>query len=241
MSAEKDQEAYRFFGRRKGHALSARREALVRDVLPGLRVTPPKQGLLDPRTLFDAPMARVHLEIGFGGGEHLAAQAKGNPEDGFIGCEVFLNGVASLVSQVADQEIGNVRIRDEDARPLLAAMAPASVDRIYVLFPDPWPKYRHRDRRMIQTESLDRFADMLKDGGELRVASDQMFYIAWTLERVIGRPDFEWLAERPGDWREPPADWVRTRYERKALAKGDHPAYLRFRRRPRDDGGQSRS
>ena len=221
---------YRFYGRRKGHALSPRRERLIDDVLPPIRVSVPDTGEIDPRRLFPDPVERMHLEIGFGGGEHLAAQAAAYPHDGFIGCEVFLNGVASLVSQVAESGLRNIRVRDEDARPLLDHMAPDSIDRIYVLFPDPWPKFRHRDRRMIQTESLDRFAAMLKPGGELRIASDQMFYIAWSLERTLAHPAFTWIAERPSDWRMPPVDWCQTRYEQKAIAKGDFPAYLRFRR-----------
>jgi len=225
------QDGYRFFGRRKGHSLSAKRAALLADVLPDVRVPLPATGILDPRTLFAGAVDRVHLEIGFGGGEHLAGQAEAHPGDGFVGCEVFLNGVASLVDRIAERNLGNIRIHDEDARPLLDRLAPASLDRVYVLFPDPWPKQRHRDRRMIQTAMLDRFAALLKPGGELRVASDQMFYIAWTLERALAHPAFDWCAEGPADWRRPPDDWVATRYEKKAIGKGDSPAYLRFRRR----------
>jgi len=219
----------RSFGRRQGKKLSPARERLMATLLPKIAVDPEK---LAPDQ-FAPDIHSLWLEIGFGGGEHLAAQAAKNPNVGIVGCEPFIDGVAKLLAQVDQAKLKNVRIHGDDARQIFPCFQDGAVDRVFVLFPDPWPKSRHHKRRFIQTEVLDSFARMLKDGGELRVASDHMGYVRWTLAHVMAHPDFEWLADRPSDWRTPPQDWIRTRYEEKALAKGDACVYLCFRRKAR--------
>ncbi|MBB4284664.1 tRNA (guanosine(46)-N7)-methyltransferase TrmB [Roseospira goensis] len=227
-------EDVRFYGRRKGKPLRAGRQAAMDRVLPALAIPAPAEGeSLDPRTLFPRPPRAVWLEIGFGGGEHLAAQAAAHPDVGFVGGEVFEYGVAKLVAAVDDAGLTNVRIWPDDMRPLLAHLPDACLERIFVLFPDPWPKSRHAKRRLIAPRRLDLFARLLTDGGLLRVASDDPGYVRWTLRHATAHPAFEWTARRPADWRAPPADHVQTRYEAKALAAGRPPAYLDFRRRPR--------
>jgi len=177
---------------------------------------------------------RVWLEIGFGGGEHLAAQAKIYPDIGFIGCEPFINGVAKLLAAIRDDNLKNIRICDDDARPLLDAMDGDCIERAFILYSDPWPKKRHNKRRFIVKENLDRLARVMKDGAQLHFASDHMDFVSWSLQHLIAHPDFAWQARSARDWRMPPADWVPTRYEEKALARGERPAYLLFTRLPRN-------
>jgi tRNA (guanine-N7-)-methyltransferase len=202
-------------------------------LLPRLAARIPASGSLDPGILFDAAPRSIWLEIGFGGGEHLAQQAERHPTAGFIGCEVFENGIVKLLAQIEQWRLDNIRIFADDARLLIAALPPASIDRVFILFPDPWPKRRHHKRRLLSRETLDRLAEIMADGAELRVATDDGDYLCWILERLPGHPAFGWLARRPGDWRERPADWPPTRYEEKARAAGRSPVFLRFRRRPR--------
>lgn len=219
-------------GRRHGRRLRPGRQRLMEELLPRLTVAAPAPGIrLDPAALFGKPPAALWLEIGFGGGEHLAAQALRHPEIGIIGSEVFVNGVAAFLSRAARDGIGNVRLWPEDARLLLDALPDGCLDRVFLLFPDPWPKRRHADRRFIGPENLARLARVLKPGGELRVASDDPGYAAWTLMHLRRSPDFRWCAARAQDWRDPPADWAPTRYEAKAIAAGRRPVYLRFLRR----------
>jgi tRNA (guanine-N7-)-methyltransferase len=201
------------------------------ELLPQLAVSLPASGVLDLRTLFGATQAPVWLEIGFGGGEHLAWQAEAHPGMGLIGCEVFENGIAKLLAQIQRRALDNIRIFPDDARLLLAALPPASIDRVFVLFPDPWPKRRHHERRLASRQTLDRLADIMTDSAELRLATDDAGYFAWMLERLTAHPAFEWLARRPGDWRQRPRDWPPTRYEAKARAAGRTPYFLRARRR----------
>jgi tRNA (guanine-N7-)-methyltransferase len=193
----------------------------------------PETGRLDPAALFAVRPRGVWLEIGFGGGEHLAAQAESRPEIGIIGCEVFENGIAKLVAAAAERELANVRIFADDARLLLGALPPASIERVFILFTDPWPKLRHHKRRIISRASLDRLAEIMSPGAELRLATDDPGYLRWMLELATVHPAFEWQARRPADWRERPPDWPPTRYEEKARAAGRTPAFLRFTRRPR--------
>ena len=200
-------------------------------MLPQLAIALPQQGLLDPAALFPQPPARVWLEIGFGGGEHLAAQAEAGPDIGFIGCEVYENGVARLVGEVARRGLGNIRILADDARLLLDRLKPASIGRAFILFPDPWPKQRHHKRRLVAPATLDRLAAILEPGAELRLATDDPDYLVSMLELLTDHPDFVWLARRPADWRERPPDWPPTRYEEKARAAGRPPVFLRFVRR----------
>lgn len=227
-----------YYGRRKGKPLTAARQAVVDELLPRLRIARPAPGeTADPRRWFSAPVDAVWLEVGFGGGEHLATQAERHPRVGIVGAEVFVNGVASLVRHVAAKSLGNVRIFDDDVRLLLPALPGAALGRVFVLFPDPWPKARHAKRRFIGPGTLDRLAELMADGAELRVASDHPVYVRWVLEHVPVHPAFAWPVESAADWRAPPADHVATRYEAKARAEGRIPHFFRFFRRPRPAGG----
>jgi len=226
--------AERFHGRRHGRRLRPGRQRLLDSLLPRLAVRlPAAGGSLDPAALFARPVGDVWLEIGFGAGEHLAAQALRHPELGFIGCEPYVNGVAALLARLEAGGIGNARIFADDARTLLPHLTGASLGRIYVLFADPWPKARHHGRRFIQPETLDALARLLKDGGELRFASDDIDYVRWTIACALAHPAFVWTWECGRDWHRPPADWLPTRYETKALAAGGRCIYLSFRRRSR--------
>jgi tRNA (guanine-N7-)-methyltransferase len=206
------------------------RQLLQHELLPRLAIILPETGLLDPAALFPTPPPEVWLEIGFGGGEHLAEQAERHPEIGFIGSEVFENGVARLVGEVSRRGLGNLRIFADDARLLLDRLPPNSLGRVFVLFPDPWPKLRHHKRRLVAPATLDRLAEVMRPGAELRLATDDPGYLLWMLEHVTAHPAFTWLARGPADWRERPADWPPTRYEEKACAAGRTPAFLRFAR-----------
>jgi len=221
------------YGRRRGRPLHRGQQALVDTLLPRLAVTLPAAGVLDPSALFDPRPEEVWLEIGFGSGEHLAVQAAAHPAIGLIGCEVFENGIAKLLADVQRRALANVRILTDDARLLIAALPPASIGRVFILFPDPWPKQRHHKRRIVAEETLDALAAIMTDGAELRLATDDLDYLAWMLARVPVHPAFAWLADRPSDWRIRPADWPATRYEAKAIAAGRQPYFLRLRRCPR--------
>jgi tRNA (guanine-N7-)-methyltransferase len=229
--AEKQRQAFQFYGRRKGRPLRKGRQSLFDELLPRITVPLSEGAVLDPARLFASKRRAVWLEIGFGGGEHLAHQAASNPDIGFIGCEVFESGIASGLSHVADRKLENVRFHPEDARTLLAALKPRSLERVFLLFPDPWPKRRHAQRRFVNRGNLDRLAELLQDGGELRICSDDPTYIEWTLQHVPMHPAFQWLAESPADWLERPADAIETRYEKKAREAGRVPHFFRFRRR----------
>lgn len=220
------------YGRRVGRPLRPGQKALIETVLPSIEVAlPAGDAALDPASLFGAAITEVWLEIGFGAGEHLAWQAAANPDAGFIGCEPFLNGVARLLGHLQERRLDNVRVLKDDARLLLGRLEPGSIGRVYILFPDPWPKARHARRRMIGPETLDQLARVLRPGAELRFASDDPVCLSWSLAHLVRHPAFEWQARGPRDWRGRPPDWPATRYEAKALAAGRRPAYLRFVRR----------
>lgn len=201
---------------------------LLADVLPRLVV--PAEGPLQPLSLFAARVHSVRVEIGFGGGEHLAREALANPEIGFIGCEPFVNGVAKLLAQVEQHRLANVRVHSGDAREVLSRLAPASIDRVDLLYPDPWPKRRQRKRRFVSDETLALVAACLTPGAVLRFASDIDDYTGWTLAHVLRNAQFRWTVARPSDWREPWAGWQPTRYEQKARREGRDSAYLTFTR-----------
>ena len=203
----------RSYGRLKSRPIKPRQAALMDTLLPSLRAP---QAPFEPRALM-AGAAEAWLEIGFGGGEHLAAQAAKRPDVLFIGAEPFQNGVASGLRHIAEAALTNVRVHDGDARELLARIPDASLERIFVLFPDPWPKARHHKRRLLQRDTAAELARVLKPGGRLRFASDWADYVDWTLVRLAGSPAFRWTAERADDWRKPPSDHVTTRYEEKRL------------------------
>lgn len=217
--------ALRSYGRIKSRPIKPRQAGLMDSLLPRLTMA---EGPLDPRAL--APDAgEVWLEIGFGGGEHMAAQAARRPDVLLLGAEPFLNGIASALRHIDEQGLANVRLKPGDARELLAQLPDASLDRVFILFPDPWPKARHKKRRLIQADTVAELARVLKLGGRLRFATDWADYAAWTLQRLIAAPAFRWTAERADDWRRPPADHITTRYEQKRL--GDcAPIFLDFER-----------
>jgi tRNA (guanine-N7-)-methyltransferase len=221
------------YGRRRGRRLRTSQQALLETLLPSLAIDARSAEPIEPRGLFGGDTRALWLEIGFGGGEHLAAQAAAHPDIGFIGCEPFVNGVVSLLAQIKARELRNVRLWPGDARALVARLPAQAVQRAFILFPDPWPKLRHHKRRLIAAPFLDALARVLAPGAELRVATDDRDYLVWILERLTGHPAFRWTAQSAADWRDRPADWPPTRYEQKAVAAGRRPTYLRFVR----DGG----
>ncbi|MFL5296609.1 MAG: tRNA (guanosine(46)-N7)-methyltransferase TrmB [Phenylobacterium sp.] len=213
----------RSYGRLKSRPIKPRQAALMETLLPAVR---PPIGPFDPHTLAPAA-AEVWLEIGFGGGEHMAAQAELKPDVLILGAEPFQNGVASALRHLDERALGNVRIHDGDARELMARLPDASLDRAFILFPDPWPKGRHKKRRFVQPETVAELARLLKPGAGLRFASDWADYVDWSLLRILANAAFRWTAERAEDWRLAPADHVTTRYEEKRL--GDcAPVFLDF-------------
>ena len=216
----------RFYGRRKGRPLRKGQQQLIDEALPRLAIDLPTSGKVDLQSLFPHKPGAIWLEIGFGGGEHLAQQARDNPDVGIIGCEVFLNGIATLLAQARDRD--NIRLYPEDARDLIDALPDQCLARVFLLFPDPWPKRRHAARRFIQPENLDMLARLMKPGAEFRFASDDPTYIGWGLAHLVRHPAFAWTAEAPGDWRQRTPDWPATRYEAKALREGRAPAFFRF-------------
>ncbi|MEZ5994360.1 MAG: tRNA (guanosine(46)-N7)-methyltransferase TrmB [Hyphomonadaceae bacterium] len=214
----------RSYGRIKARTLKPRQAGLMESLLPHLAV--PEAGPIDPGSLAP-PQGPLVLEIGFGGGEHLVAQAQARPDARFIGVEPFVNGVASCLRHIEESGVTNVRLHMGDARDVLARLPDASLDLVYILFPDPWPKARHHKRRLIQPAVLERLARVLKPGGEVRFATDWANYAAWALEAFVRDARFAWPAERAADWRAPWPGHVTTRYEAKRL--GDcAPVWLRF-------------
>ncbi|MGE0061698.1 MAG: tRNA (guanosine(46)-N(7))-methyltransferase TrmB [Xanthobacteraceae bacterium] len=220
-----------FFGRRKGHPLRRHQAGLFGTLLPRVAVDLDKPAPADLRTLFPAATVDCRLEIGFGGAEHLAAQAQAHPSTGFIGSDGFENAIAKALAYVEQHALANVRLHHGDAVHLLEWLPAASLARVDLLYPDPWPKRRHWKRRFVQDESLALIARTIRSGGEMRFATDIPDYAAWTLARILRSPDFEWTAETADDWRKPWGGFVRTRYEAKAIREGRTPAYFIFRRK----------
>jgi len=232
-------------GRRRGKKLRAGQQSLLGTLLPRLALDLPAEPTVTPDNdvaesaakidlarAFGGtlPAAGVWLEVGFGAGEHLVWQAEHHPDVGLIGCEPFINGVAKCLAHIERTGVGNVRLFTDDARFVMAALPAGSLSRAFVLFPDPWPKTRHHKRRFVQRDNLDVLARLMIPGAELRLATDDPSYLPWMVEHACTHPAFEWLAERPADWRNRPDDWPPTRYEQKMLA-GHKPVFLRFRRR----------
>ena len=220
----------RIYGRRQSHRIRPARKRLLEERLPELQIRIPDDGSTIDLGEVQNPRCSQHwLEIGFGGGEHLAAQAAANADALLIGCEPYVNGVARLLSLIEGRD--NVRVVIDDARLLLKALPSASLEKIFVLFPDPWPKVRHQKRRIVNPETLADMARVLRPGGELRLATDIMSYARPMLFSTLADGHFDWLAERPADWRERPDDWPGTRYEEKARKAGRAPVFFKFRRK----------
>jgi tRNA (guanine-N7-)-methyltransferase len=218
-----------FFGRRKGHPLRERQAALMDTLLPRLRLDLSAPAPIDPRALFNNVDA-VRLESGFGGGEHLIAEAAQHPRLGFIGIEPFVNGMAKALAAIDERKLENIRLHHGDATDVLAWLPAASLVRFDLLYPDPWPKRRHWKRRFVQDASVAAIARIVRPGGEFRFASDIPDYVAWTLMRLIRSPHFTWTAEQADDWRRPWPGFTSTRYEAKAKREGRVPCYLIFKR-----------
>jgi tRNA (guanine-N7-)-methyltransferase len=222
-----------FYGRFKGKSLRPAQERYLDEDLPRLSLPGvawednPERLPLDIGALFGG--RDLWLEIGFGGGEHLVRQAEANPDVALIGCEPYINGVAMLLGKLREANAANVRLHPGDARDLLDVIPAGALKRVFLLYPDPWPKARHHRRRFVTAEHLEPLYRAMAPGAELRVATDIPDYVRQTLEEVP-RAGFEWLAERPDDWRRPWSDWQSTRYEEKALREGRRPHYLTFRR-----------
>jgi tRNA (guanine-N7-)-methyltransferase len=219
-----------FFGRRKGHALKPRQAALFDTLLPKLALDLARPAPSDLCTLFQNA-DDVRLESGFGGGEHLMAEAERNPRTGFIGIEPFINGMAKGLAAIHDRGLTNIRLHHGDATEVLAWLPRAGIARFDLLYPDPWRKRRHWKRRFVQEDSIAAIARIVRPGGEFRFASDWPDYVAWTLRVLAHAPDFAWTAECADDWRLPWPGFTSTRYEAKAKREGRLPCYLIFRRR----------
>lgn len=217
----------RLYGRRQGHVLRAGQAALIDDMLP--RVAVPADGPLTAERLF-GDARPMQVEIGFGAGEHLAEQAKATPGTGFIGCEPFLNGVVGALGHIRDEGLDNVRVHMGDALEVIERLPDASLDRVYLLHPDPWPKARHAKRRMMNHGPMDLIAAKLKPGAEFRLGTDDEIYCRWAMMIMNQRSDFVWQANTSRDFLDRPADWPETRYERKARRYGHEVWYFRYLR-----------
>jgi len=230
MSTDLKHEPRAFFGRKRGDPLRPNQLALFETLLPKVAIDlsskPAKLA-----ALFANPVSEVRLEIGFGGAEHLLAQAQAHPDVGFIASDGFLNAAAKALGGIQKFNLANVRLHHGDAIHLIEWLPANSLARIDLLYPDPWPKRRHWKRRFVQDESLGKLARLLKNGGELRFATDIDDYAIWTLTRILRCADLEWTAERADDWRRPWPDFSGTRYEAKAKREGRSPAYFTFLRK----------
>ena len=227
---EREDSERTFFGRRKGHKLRQHQAELIDHLLPHLSLDIATAAPANACEIFDPAADDVRLEIGFGGGEHLAAEAQSFPATGFIGCEPYVNGMAKILAQIEAGNIGNIRLLAGDAAELLAWLPQSSLSRIDLIHPDPWPKRRHWKRRFVQDRTIAAMARVLRSGGEFRFVCDIDDYCAWTLSHLSRSPDFQWLAARADDFRLPWAGYTMTRYGKKAAREGRKAAYLRFKR-----------
>ena len=215
----------RLYGRGRGRALRAGQERLLAEALPLFSTTP--EALAAGCAFAGAPR-EIWLEIGFGAGEHLVEQARSNPDVGIVGCEPFLNGVAAALVGLERERLSNVRVRRGDARAVIEGVPDGFFSRVFMLYPDPWPKRRHHKRRLVASALIESLARVMRAGAELRFATDIDDYAGWTLARFLASPAFRWSATRPGDWRQPWHDWRPTRYEAKARSEGRGSVYLTF-------------
>jgi len=219
-----------FFGRRKGHKLRQRQAALFETLLPRLALDLSKPAPGELAALFPLPVTEVQLEIGFGGGENMIAQATARPSTGFLGVEPFVNGMAKALAAIEATGLRNIRLHFDDAAGLMAWLPDASLSRIELIHPDPWPKRRHWKRRFVQDATIAQFARILRRGGEVRFATDIADYAAWTLQRFTRAADFEWTAQCADDWRKAWPNFAGTRYHAKAAREERSPCFLIFRR-----------
>ena len=220
-------ESPRFYGRRSGKKLRSQAQARIDDMLPRLTIPVPEHGrTVDIQSLFSQPVQELWLEIGFGGGEHLAAQSRLYPHIGHIGSEVFVNGIASLMKHLEADQVDHIRVFPEDVRMLFPALPDGCLARVFLLFPDPWPKKRHAERRFVGPDNLNILARLMRVGGELRVASDDPIYVKWALMHLNDHPAFA-PVQITQDRDQLPSDWPVTRYEAKLLA-GHPPTFMRF-------------
>jgi len=219
-----------FYGRRKGKPLRAAQTAHMAQDLPRLLIDPETVGQAPLTALFPHPVRAIRLEIGFGGAEHLISEARRHPDIGYIGAEAFLNGVAKATVAITEAGLTNIRLHGDDVLPLLDRLPDSCVERVDLLYPDPWPKRRHWKRRFVQADNIDRIARVLAPGGHFRFATDIEHYAAWTLRQLIKDDRFTWVARRADDWRLPWAGWPGTRYEAKAKREGRTPGYFEFMR-----------
>lgn len=220
----------KFYGRRKGRSLGKKRDRLVAELLPEITIHIDGKDKIDPFSLFDTKVSEIWFEVGFGQGEHMAKLAEVNPNIGFIGCEPFINGVSSLLVEIEENNLKNIRVWPNDARDLMDVMPDDCISRAFLIHPDPWHKTRHHKRRFIQPETVTTFARMLKSGAAFEVATDDKNLCDWMLQTITDNDAFDWTAECADDWRKKPADWpVLTKYGQKQLA--GIPAYMKFIRK----------
>ena len=225
------------FGRNRGRSLRPYQQRLVDELLP--KLSPSLRGAEGDAAIHlqrwidgllryarNDGYQKIALEIGFGGGEHLLAQAAHHPDTLYIGCEPFINGVAKCLAGIDRQKLGNIRLFTQDARLLIEALPESCVDEAFILFPDPWPKPRHHKRRLINSRTLAMLARIHKTGGRLLIATDHEDYSAWILEHLLASRDYEWMAREKADWLTPPADWTETKYQRKTTAEGRAPVFI---------------
>jgi tRNA (guanine-N7-)-methyltransferase len=220
-----------FFGRRKGHALKPQQAALFDTLLPRLALDLDAPAPTDLATLFPNCVEAVRIEIGFGGAEHMIAEAERSPLTGFIGSDPFVNAMAKALAGIDARGLANIRLHFGDAIFLIDWLPAGSIARLDLIYPDPWPKRRHWKRRFVQNTTLAEIARILRPGGEFRFVTDWPDYAAWTLKHLARAQDFEWTAERADDWRQPWPGFTGTRYEAKAKREGRLPCYLIFRRK----------
>ena len=225
---EKDFKIKTFFGRRKGKGMSKAKEDLLSTRMKDFEVILPTKGKMNFSKLFEFTPKKIIFEIGYGDGEHIVNMALKNPDVAFIGTEVFMNGNASILRKIIDNNIKNIRIFPDDVNLLFPFIPSDIFDTIFVLYPDPWPKNRNEERRMINKNNVKLFADFLKKGGNLFVASDHPVYIPWVLFVMKNQDFFTWTVLKSSDFTNPPSNWETTRYEQKAIAENRKPIYLNF-------------
>ena len=229
MSPERHQDRA-FFGRRKGHTLRPRHARLIETLLPRLAIDLSNPAPAELSALFPVPVDDIQLEIGFGGGEYLIAQAQARPRTGFIGIEPFVNGMAKALAAIESGKLQNIRLHYDDAVNLLAWLPQRALTRIDLIHPDPWPKRRHWKRRFVQDAMVSRLARILAPGGEFRFVTDIADYAAWTLQRLLRSADFEWTAQGADDWRKAWPGFINTRYHAKASREQRASCFLIFRK-----------